>query len=87
MHFGSASPDNVPDLVLAGEDVNTNIYFGMSVSFAGDVNGDGNTDIIASGYGLSSQGSAYILLTHALIQTCMMLYLTVKRPATGWAMR
>lgn len=60
IHFGSASPDNVPDLVLAGEDVNTNIYFGMSVSFAGDVNGDGNTDIIASGYGLSSQGSAYI---------------------------
>lgn len=60
IHFGGTSVDNVPDLVLAGEEVNTNIYFGMSATYAGDVNGDGNPDIIAGGYGLSAPGNAYI---------------------------
>ncbi len=60
IHFGGFGVDNVTDLVLAGEEVNTNIYFGMSVCYAGDVNGDGNPDIIAGGYGLSAPGNAYI---------------------------
>lgn len=60
MFFGGTSTDNIPELVLAGEDVNTNIYFGMSVSTAGDMNGDGYPEIIAGGYGLSTQGYVYV---------------------------
>ena len=60
MHFGGPAVDNIADYIIAGERVNTNIYFGMSASYAGDVNGDGNPDIIAGGYNINIPGNAYI---------------------------
>ncbi|MEZ4823401.1 MAG: integrin alpha [Ignavibacteria bacterium] len=49
----------VADVVLTG--VATNYYFGSSVSSAGDVNGDGYSDVIVGAYGHSSNaGRAYI---------------------------
>ena len=57
--YGGPAMDNIPDVVLTGEAFNN--YFGISVSSAGDVNGDGYADVIvgASGYGAST-GRAYI---------------------------
>ena len=59
--LGGAALDNIPDITISGERVNAGIYFGMSVSSAGDVNGDGSPDIISGGYNINQFGSAYIL--------------------------
>jgi hypothetical protein len=48
-----------PPTVLTG--TNTNDYFGNSVASAGDVNGDGFSDVIIGAWGVSSlRGAAYI---------------------------
>ncbi|MEZ4823393.1 MAG: FG-GAP repeat protein [Ignavibacteria bacterium] len=39
IYFGGVSMNNVADAVITGE--GTNNYLGYSVSYAGDVNGDG----------------------------------------------
>lgn len=59
-YFGGPVVDNVSDMNITGEKVNTTIYFGMSASYAGDVNGDGNPDIIAGGYNINIPGYSYI---------------------------
>ena len=57
--FGGAPMNNAPDIFLPGE--STNNYAGYSVSEAGDVNGDGFSDVIVGAYGYGSdQGRAYI---------------------------
>ncbi|MEO8209255.1 MAG: FG-GAP-like repeat-containing protein, partial [bacterium] len=57
IYYGGNIVNNVADVVMTGE----SIYFGHSVSDAGDVNGDGYDDIIISAYGYSSYlGKAYI---------------------------
>ena len=44
----------------------TNDYFGVSVASAGDVNGDGYSDVIVGAYGVSSNtGKAYLFLGSA----------------------
>ncbi len=59
IYYGGASMNNIADILLTGEA--TNNYFGISVSSAGDVNGDGYSDVIAGAYGYSSStGRAYI---------------------------
>ncbi|MEO8664043.1 MAG: FG-GAP-like repeat-containing protein [Ignavibacteria bacterium] len=59
IYFGGTSMDNVADITMTGE--TTNNYFGYSVSSAGDVNGDGYSDVIVGAYGYSSiAGRAYI---------------------------
>ncbi|MBK6877799.1 MAG: FG-GAP repeat protein [Ignavibacteria bacterium] len=51
--------DNIADVSLGGEA--TNNRFGNSVSNAGDVNGDGFSDVIVGAWGYSSyKGRAYI---------------------------
>ncbi len=59
VYHGGSSMNTVADLILNGEGVNN--YFGISVSDAGDVNGDGYSDLIVGAYGYSSNtGRAYI---------------------------
>ncbi|MBK9227154.1 MAG: FG-GAP repeat protein [Ignavibacteria bacterium] len=50
IYFGGSLMNNYADLTMTGEAAND--YFGKSVSTAGDVNGDGYSDVIvgASGY-------------------------------------
>ena len=59
IYYGGASMDNIADVTMTGEGANNN--FGFSVSSAGDVNGDGYSDVIAGACGYSSdKGRAYI---------------------------
>ncbi len=59
IYFGGASMNNTADVTMTGESAFSN--FGNSVSSAGDVNGDGYSDVIAGAYGYnSSTGRAYI---------------------------
>ncbi len=62
IYYGGPSMDNVADVTMTGEA--TGNYFGHSVSTAGDVNGDGYSDVIVGAYGYSSStGRAYIYLS------------------------
>jgi hypothetical protein len=59
--FGGMTMDAAADVTITGE--NTNNFFGISVSSAGDVNGDGYSDVIAGAYGYSSSaGRTYLFL-------------------------
>ena len=42
------------------EDTHTNSYFGSSLSTAGDVNGDGFSDVIIGAYNYNSQGAVFL---------------------------
>ena len=44
IYFGGASMNNIADVTLTGAAASD--YFGYSVSTAGDVNGDGYSDVI-----------------------------------------
>jgi hypothetical protein len=59
IYFGGMSMNNVADVTMTGVAINN--FFGISVSSAGDMNGDGYDDVIAgaSGY-LTNTGRAYI---------------------------
>lgn len=51
--------DNGPDLIITGATYAD--YFGSSLAYAGDVNGDGFSDVIIGAYQHNSQtGAAYI---------------------------
>ena len=64
LYFGGAVMDNIPDFSSGGT---TNYKLGHSVSSAGDINGDGYSDIIAGAYGYnSSTGAAYIFYGGAI---------------------
>jgi hypothetical protein len=49
IYFGGLNVNTIPDVTLSGDAAN--LYFGISVSAAGDVNGDGYADVIAGEYG------------------------------------
>ena len=48
IYYGSALMNNIPDITLRGDPTSDN--FGYSVSTAGDVNGDGYSDVIVGDY-------------------------------------
>lgn len=51
--------DNVADVTFTGESANN--YFGLSVSSAGDLNGDGYSDIVTGAKRYNSYtGKAYV---------------------------
>ena len=59
IYYGGSSMNNAADVTFTGEDVSN--YFGCSVSLAGDVNGDGFSDVIVGAFGYSmNTGRAYI---------------------------
>ena len=61
IYFGGATLNNIADLILTGETIGNTL--GISVSNAGDVNGDGYSDVIVGGDGYNSfMGRAYIYL-------------------------
>jgi len=68
VYFGSASgPSVAPDWTIDGDQADAN--FGYSVAAAGDVNGDGFSDVLVSAYlydnGQSNEGRAFVFLGSA----------------------
>lgn len=59
IYYGGAAMDNIADVILDGEQVSN--YFGIRLSAAGDVNGDGFEDVLVSATGHSSStGKVYL---------------------------
>ena len=50
--FGGSGMDNVPDLIITGE--NENDLYGITTSSAGDINSDGYNDFAVAGYGYNN---------------------------------
>ena len=59
IYFGGISMNNIADVTLNVESISS--YFGTSVSSAGDINGDGYSDLLVGANGFNSNtGRAYI---------------------------
>ncbi len=58
VYYGGPSADDVPDLILTGRGV-ADEHFGLGVTTAGDVNGDGFADVMVSAGNGTFTGDAY----------------------------
>ena len=59
IYFGGSTMNNTADVIMTGETISN--YFGVSVSTAGHVNGDGYADLVVGAYGYSGgTGRAYM---------------------------
>ena len=78
IYFGGASMNNTADVTLTGAAAND--YFGTSVSTAGDLNGDGYSDVIVGANfndaGGADAGRAYIYFGGASMNTTADVTLT-----------
>ncbi|MBK6875344.1 MAG: FG-GAP repeat protein [Ignavibacteria bacterium] len=78
VYFGGSSMNNTADVILSGAAAND--QFGTSVSFAGDFNGDGFSDVIVGANlndaGGSSAGRAYIYYGGSIMNNIVDLTLT-----------
>ncbi|MCB0729359.1 MAG: FG-GAP repeat protein, partial [Ignavibacteriae bacterium] len=79
IYLGGPAMDNIADVTITGS---ANYFMGVSVSTAGDVNGDGYSDVIVGAYGYnSSTGRAYIYYGGAVMNNIADVILTGS--ATG----
>ncbi len=62
-HGSSSGPSSTADWTAEGGQASA--YFGSSVATAGDVNGDGYSDVIIGAPGMGSGGAAYVFLGSA----------------------
>ena len=78
IYFGGTGMNNTADVILTGE--NANDWFGYSVSTAGDVNGDGYSDVIVGALYNSSGGTyagrSYIYMGDSAMNTTADVILT-----------
>ncbi len=74
VYYGGAFMDNNADIILTGE--NTNDLFGGCVANAGDVNGDGQTDVLAGAFlndaGGTDAGKAYVFTSSSPLEQCVL---------------
>ncbi|MBK9227445.1 MAG: FG-GAP repeat protein [Ignavibacteria bacterium] len=75
IYFGGINVNGLADVVLSGETAGN--YFGISVSSAGDVNGDGYSDVIVGAYGFASDvGRAYVYFGNSIMNNSADVLLT-----------
>ena len=75
IYFGGAIMNNIADVILNGETADS--YFGYSVSTAGDVNGDGYSDVIVGAHKYNSNsGKVYIFLGESVMDNTADLTIT-----------
>ncbi|MCF2489865.1 FG-GAP-like repeat-containing protein [Dyadobacter sp. CY347] len=64
IYFGASSGLNTNGILVTGDNKVADAYFGSALSGAGDVNGDGFSDVVVGSWGYSNQdfeeGAAYI---------------------------
>lgn len=81
IYYGGSSMDITADVMLYG-DMQTSC-FGQSLSFAGDVNGDGYSDIIVgAGYHNTDVGKAYLYFGGISMNNIADAYLTGETPGS-----
>ena len=56
IYFGGSTTNNVPDVIMTGEAASN--FFGISVSTAGDVNGDGYANVIVGASAVAGQSES-----------------------------
>ncbi len=89
LYYGTASGLNATKLVLESEQASA--YFGSSVSTAGDINGDGYSDIVVGAYyyddGQSNEGAAFVYYGSAsgLNTTPLVLECNQDNARFGWS--
>jgi hypothetical protein len=76
IYYGDNSMDATADITMDGE--GSGNYFGYSVSGAGDVNGDGCTDVLIGAYNYPVNGKAYIYSDDSDLLCAELTYFTAS---------
>ncbi|MBK8552923.1 MAG: FG-GAP repeat protein [Ignavibacteria bacterium] len=83
IYFGGDSMNNTADVIMTGEAADN--QFGSAVSSAGDVNGDGYSDVIIGASLYSSyRGKAYIFLGSQSMNNTVDIIMTGEAEFNRW---